>query len=63
MAGIVAMMAIATLQYAWTLSTKPIPADLHVSLVAVQVPFVVSACGVDSPCAGTESALVHILFP
>jgi MFS transporter, OFA family, oxalate/formate antiporter len=35
-AGIVAMMAIANLQYAWTLFTKPIQAHLHVSLVAVQ---------------------------
>ena len=35
-AGIVAMMAVANLQYAWTLFTKPIQAHLHVSLVAVQ---------------------------
>jgi OFA family oxalate/formate antiporter-like MFS transporter len=35
-AGIVAMMAIANLQYAWTLFTKPIQAHMHVSLVAVQ---------------------------
>ncbi|HTC50071.1 MAG TPA: oxalate/formate MFS antiporter [Candidatus Aquilonibacter sp.] len=35
-AGIVAMMAIANLQYAWTLFTKPIQAHLHVTLVAVQ---------------------------
>jgi MFS transporter, OFA family, oxalate/formate antiporter len=35
-AGIVAMMAIANLQYAWTLFTKPIQNHLHVSLVAVQ---------------------------
>jgi MFS transporter, OFA family, oxalate/formate antiporter len=39
MAGIVAMMAIANLQYAWTLFTKPIQAHLHVSLVAVQWTF------------------------
>ena len=38
-AGIVAMMAIANLQYAWTLFTKPIQAHLHVSLVAVQWTF------------------------
>jgi MFS transporter, OFA family, oxalate/formate antiporter len=38
-AGIVAMMAIANLQYAWTLFTKPIQAHLHVSLQAVQVTF------------------------
>jgi OFA family oxalate/formate antiporter-like MFS transporter len=35
-AGIVAMMAVANLQYAWTLFTKPIQAHLHVSLGAVQ---------------------------
>jgi MFS transporter, OFA family, oxalate/formate antiporter len=35
-AGIVAMMAIANLQYAWTLFTKPIQAHLHASLEAVQ---------------------------
>jgi OFA family oxalate/formate antiporter-like MFS transporter len=38
-AGIVAMMAVANLQYAWTLFTKPIQAHLHVSLVAVQWTF------------------------
>jgi MFS transporter, OFA family, oxalate/formate antiporter len=38
-AGIVAMMAIANLQYAWTLFTKPIQAHLHVSLVEVQWTF------------------------
>jgi MFS transporter, OFA family, oxalate/formate antiporter len=38
-AGIVAMMAIANLQYAWTIFTKPIQAHLHVSLVAVQWTF------------------------
>ena len=32
-AGIVAMMAVANLQYAWTLFTKPIQAHLHVTLV------------------------------
>src|ERR1700685_2628769 len=40
-AGIVAMMAIANLQYAWTLFTKPIQAHLHVSLEAVQVTFAI----------------------
>jgi MFS transporter, OFA family, oxalate/formate antiporter len=39
LAGIVAMMAIANLQYAWTLFTRPIQAHLHVSLVAVQWTF------------------------
>src|ERR1700723_3452657 len=38
-AGIIAMMAVANLQYAWTLFTKPIQAHLHVSLVAVQWTF------------------------
>ena len=38
-AGVVAMMAVANLQYAWTLFTKPIQAHLHVSLVAVQWTF------------------------
>ena len=33
------MMAIANLQYAWTLFTKPIQAHLHVTLVAVQWTF------------------------
>ena len=28
-AGIIAMMAIANLQYAWTLFTKPLTANLH----------------------------------
>jgi len=38
-AGIIAMMAIANLQYAWTLFTKPLTAALHVSLAVVQVAF------------------------
>jgi|HubBroStandDraft_4_1064222.scaffolds.fasta_scaffold00455_14 OFA family oxalate/formate antiporter-like MFS transporter len=38
-AGIIAMMAIANLQYAWTIFTKPIQAHLHVTLVAVQWTF------------------------
>src|SRR3974377_1798948 len=38
-AGIIAMMAIANLQYAWTLFTTPIQQHLHVSLVAVQWTF------------------------
>src|ERR1700740_3764084 len=35
-AGIIAMMAIANLQYAWTLFTKPMQSHLHVSLAAIQ---------------------------
>jgi MFS transporter, OFA family, oxalate/formate antiporter len=38
-AGIIAMMAIANLQYAWTLFTKPLTANLHATLAAVQVAF------------------------
>lgn len=35
-AGIFAMMAVANLQYAWTLFTKPIQSHLHVTLTEVQ---------------------------
>jgi len=38
-AGIVAMMAIANLQYAWTLFTGPLTSSLHSSLPAIQVAF------------------------
>ena len=38
-AGIVAMMAIANLQYAWTLFTKPLTANLHATLAVVQIAF------------------------
>ena len=38
-AGVAAMLAIANLQYAWTLFTKPLSASLHASLPAVQVAF------------------------
>jgi OFA family oxalate/formate antiporter-like MFS transporter len=36
---IVAMMAIANLQYAWTLFTQPLTSGLHTTLAAVQVAF------------------------
>ncbi len=39
-AGIIAMMAIANLQYAWTLFTKPMQSHLHVTLTAIQGVFV-----------------------
>lgn len=39
LACIVAMMAIANLQYAWTLFTKPLTSNLHATLAAVQVAF------------------------
>src|SRR5260370_24778791 len=35
-AGIIGMMAIANLQYAWTLFTKPMQAHLHVTLTVIQ---------------------------
>ena len=38
-AGIIAMMAVANLQYAWTLFTKPLQAHLHATLTAVQWTF------------------------
>ena len=38
-AGVIAMMAIANLQYAWTLFTKPLTQNLHATLAAVQVAF------------------------
>ena len=38
-AGVFAMMAIANLQYAWTLFTKPLTQNLHATLAAVQVAF------------------------
>jgi len=38
-AGIIAMMAIANLQYAWTLFTRPLTVSLNASLAAVQVAF------------------------
>jgi MFS transporter, OFA family, oxalate/formate antiporter len=38
-AGIVAMMAIANLQYAWTLFTTPLTKSLNATLAAVQVAF------------------------
>jgi OFA family oxalate/formate antiporter-like MFS transporter len=38
-AGVVAMLAIANLQYAWTLFTKPLSASLHASLPTIQVAF------------------------
>src|SRR5436853_7789931 len=38
-ACIVAMLAIANLQYAWTLFTTPLTSNLHATLVAVQWAF------------------------
>jgi MFS transporter, OFA family, oxalate/formate antiporter len=38
-AGIIAMMAIANLQYAWTLFTKPLQTHLNATLAAIQLTF------------------------
>ncbi|HKU27776.1 MAG TPA: MFS transporter, partial [Candidatus Sulfotelmatobacter sp.] len=38
-AGIVAMMAVANLQYSWTLFTGELTASLHATLPAIQVAF------------------------
>src|SRR2546423_7157816 len=38
-ACVVAMLAIANLQYAWTLFTTPLTVNLHATLVAVQLAF------------------------
>ena len=38
-AGIIAMMAIANLQYAWTLFTKPLQSHLNATLAAIQLTF------------------------
>jgi hypothetical protein len=37
--GIVAIMAIVNLQYAWTLFTKPLAISLHTTLASAQVAF------------------------
>ena len=61
-AGIVAMMAIANLQYAWTLFTKPIQAHLHVSLVAVQWTFTLFVL-LETWLVPFEGALVDLIGP
>jgi len=61
-AGIVAMMAIANLQYAWTLFTKPIQAHLHVSLEAVQVTFFVFVA-LETWLVPFEGFLVDLIGP
>src|ERR1700760_4428001 len=38
-AGMIAMMAIANLQYAWTLFVKPLQANFHATLTAIQWTF------------------------
>jgi MFS transporter, OFA family, oxalate/formate antiporter len=61
-AGIIAMMAIANLQYAWTLFTKPIQAHLHVSLIAVQWTFTLFVL-LETWLVPFEGALVDIIGP
>ncbi len=61
-AGIFAMMAIANLQYAWTLFTKPIQAHLHVSLEAVQVTFFVFVA-LETWLVPFEGFLVDLIGP
>jgi MFS transporter, OFA family, oxalate/formate antiporter len=61
-AGIVAMMAIANLQYAWTLFTKPIQAHLHVSLVAVQWTFTLFVA-LETWLVPFEGFLVDVIGP
>ena len=61
-AGIIAMMAIANLQYAWTLFTTPIQAKLHVSLVAVQWTFTLFVA-LETWLVPFEGYLVDIIGP
>jgi len=61
-AGIIAMMAIANLQYAWTLFTKPLTASLHVTLAAVQVAFAAFIFA-ETWLVPFEGYLIHRLGP
>jgi MFS transporter, OFA family, oxalate/formate antiporter len=61
-AGIVAMMAIANLQYAWTLFTTPIQHHLHISLKAVQVTFALFVA-METWLVPFEGFLVDIIGP
>src|ERR1700683_2987469 len=61
-AGIVAMMAIANLQYAWTLFNKPIQTHLHVSLEAVQVTFFIFVA-LETWLVPFEGFLVDLIGP
>lgn len=61
-AGIIAMMAIANLQYAWTLFTTPIQNHLHVSLVAVQWTFTLFIA-LETWLVPFEGYLVDIIGP
>jgi OFA family oxalate/formate antiporter-like MFS transporter len=61
-AAIIAMMAIANLQYAWTLFTKPLQTSLHASLAAVQVAFAAFVL-CETWLVPFEGALVDYLGP
>ncbi len=61
-AGIIAMMAIANLQYAWTLFTKPMQSHMHVSLAAIQGIFAVFI-GVETWLVPFEGYLVDRIGP
>ncbi len=61
-AGIVAMMAIANLQYAWTLFTTPIQNHLHITLKAVQVTFALFVA-METWLVPFEGFLVDIIGP
>jgi MFS transporter, OFA family, oxalate/formate antiporter len=61
-AGIVAMMAIANLQYAWTLFTTPIQNHLHITLKAVQWTFALFVL-LETWLVPFEGFLVDIIGP
>jgi MFS transporter, OFA family, oxalate/formate antiporter len=61
-AGIVAMMAIANLQYAWTLFTTPIQNHLHITLKAVQWTFALFVA-METWLVPFEGFLVDIIGP
>ena len=61
-AGLVAMMAIANLQYTWTLFTKPLQAHLNVTLAAVQWTFALFI-GLETWLVPFEGYLVDRLGP
>lgn len=61
-AGIVAMMAIANLQYAWTLFTTPIQNHMHITLKAVQWTFALFVA-METWLVPFEGFLVDIIGP
>jgi MFS transporter, OFA family, oxalate/formate antiporter len=61
-AGIFAMMAVANLQYAWTIFTKPIQAHMHASLDAVQLTIAIFV-GLETWLVPFEGYLVDRIGP